>query len=291
MPAPRDADGVLTAAGQAFGLTIESEVALPLAPGVASRSVVVRRSRLEAAPWDGAHRPVESRLPDGSLFLSVDFDPRRGLRIAAPTCGTHVVSPDGREIVVGEGEADTTALLLAQSLPTAAALQGLDPIHASAVAADGGVEAYSAPSGLGKSTAAAMRLGEGARLVTDDVLALEMAPDGGVVAHPGPRRMRLDADAHARLPLAARDALGGVTGTDDGKLTFAPIVVAGPRRLRELVLLVPADSSPSSSRAQLLLGTAYVPHVQIAARLQARLEIVAAIDRAGIAVSRRAWPD
>ncbi|HUR22265.1 MAG TPA: hypothetical protein VMZ73_00170 [Acidimicrobiales bacterium] len=62
-------------------------------------------------------------------------------------------------------------------------------LHASAVEIDGVAVAFAGPSGAGKSTLAALLCGDGARLITDDVLRLGV--DGSVVCVGGGPQLRL----------------------------------------------------------------------------------------------------
>ena len=72
-------------------------------------------------------------------------------------------------------------------------------LHSSAVQIDGGVIAFLAPKGYGKSTLASALIGSGAKLVTDDMLAVELLPE--VRALPGILGLRLrDDSAQTVLP-------------------------------------------------------------------------------------------
>lgn len=74
--------------------------------------------------------------------------------------------------------------------------RGIHVLHASAIAAtDGGVVALTAPSGIGKSTLAAIARRIGRERVADDLLPVSVAPDGGVFAHPHFEQPKLPADA------------------------------------------------------------------------------------------------
>lgn len=189
--------------GRAFGLEVLSayeipalEIPAPARGGPASslRSTVCREqgaAELEHAwPTEGVEPLVELRFPNGRPFLSVSRHREQGYRIWAPRHGRHVVSPDGREIrsaLPRSAAAAWQRLFFAQTLPLAAALQGLELLHASAVGLGGRAIAFTAAAGTGKSSLAAHLLATGATFLTDDVLALELGADG-VLAHPGPAR-------------------------------------------------------------------------------------------------------
>jgi hypothetical protein len=69
-------------------------------------------------------------------------------------------------------------------------LRGKSSLHASAVEVDGRVVAFAGESGSGKSTTAALSCAAGARLVSDDVLSLEMEGEH-VMCPRGSRELRL----------------------------------------------------------------------------------------------------
>jgi hypothetical protein len=115
-----------------------------------------------------------------------------------------------------------------------ACLNGLLPVHASAVAHDGKVFAFTGPAGAGKSTLVAALGGRGLPMFCDDTLVLDLADPGRIVCLPGHKRLKLRADAigltRARPEervsktvdkLYARPAAGDVgTALPLGELTF-----------------------------------------------------------------------
>jgi hypothetical protein len=101
--------------------------------------------------------------------------------------------------------------LFAQVLPLCATLQGLELLHASAVAVDGQIAAFAATSGTGKSTLATQLIARGATLVTDDVLAVELRGDS-LVAHPGAGLISVDAAQYRELPRSGQERLGTIVG-------------------------------------------------------------------------------
>jgi hypothetical protein len=136
-------------------------------------------------------------------------------------------------------------------------LRGRTVLHASAVAIDGRALAFVGPSGIGKSTLAAMMCLEGAALVTDDVLAVEAGPP--VTAVGGSTELRL---RNAAAPLAdlRREAPRRMTADDrtavalmaspPGPLPLAAIVVPVPSRTTSVVDVVRLE--PSRALAALL---------------------------------------
>jgi len=105
-----------------------------------------------------------------------------------------VVSDDGRQVACRRlGNAPPEVLhgyLLGAVLSFALIRRGIEPLHATVVAIDGVAVALMGDCGYGKSSLAAAFLGEGHRLVTDDLLVLERT-SGGLVAHPGAPRIKL----------------------------------------------------------------------------------------------------
>ena len=76
-----------------------------------------------------------------------------------------------------------------------ASLNGLLPIHASAIAHDGGVYAFTAPAAGGKSTLIAALAGRGLPMFCDDTLVLDLSDPERIVCLPGHKRLKLRPDA------------------------------------------------------------------------------------------------
>ncbi len=86
-------------------------------------------------------------------------------------------------------------------------LNGLVPLHASAVSHAGGVHAFTGVSGEGKSTLAAALARRGLAVCSDDVLVLDLSDPGQVMALPGHRRLKLWADALVLTDRRSDDAV------------------------------------------------------------------------------------
>ncbi len=84
-----------------------------------------------------------------------------------------------------------------------ASINGLMPIHASAVAHDGRVFAFTGPSGAGKSTLVAALGARGLPMFCDDTLVLDLSDPNEIVCLPGHKRLKLSAEA-LRLTGAVR---------------------------------------------------------------------------------------
>jgi len=162
---------------------------------------------LEPGWW---YRAVEA--PDGGYV--VRFHRCGEFRISADLARVSVCpDPDGRHEILPILMAGTVGAMLLS-------LRGDTVLHASAVAVDGRVIAFVAPSGGGKSTLAALLCRQGAELVTDDVLVIDPGPPPSCAG--GAAELRLRAKA-AHL---ADDDRGSSRSTADGRTAFAP----GPAR-------------------------------------------------------------
>ena len=80
--------------------------------------------------------------------------------------------------------------LLGQVLSFALLKQGVEPLHATVIAVDGGAVAFVGDSGFGKSSMGAAFLQAGHRLLTDDLLVLKRDSER-LYAYPGPCRIKL----------------------------------------------------------------------------------------------------
>jgi hypothetical protein len=76
-------------------------------------------------------------------------------------------------------------------------INGFIPLHASAIAYDGKVHAFAAPSGYGKSTLAAALGQRGMKVFADDVLVLDLSDPRRIICLPGHKQLKLWADALA----------------------------------------------------------------------------------------------
>lgn len=76
-----------------------------------------------------------------------------------------------------------------------ACINGLYPVHASAVAHDGRVHAFTGPAGAGKSTLTAELGRRGLPMFCDDTLILDLRDPAKVMCLPGHKRLKLWPDA------------------------------------------------------------------------------------------------
>ena len=177
-----------------------------------------------------AKRLVNWRFDDGSALLSIDCHPDAGFRLCALRQGIHMVSADGSHIWSCPDGADDWVwqrYLMGQVLPLASILNGLEPLHASAVEIDGKAVAFAGPSGRGKTSLGLNLVLRGARFLTDDVAATNLL-DGQPMVNPGPRVANLDKDEDLLLgPRRAR--LGQPLGFDETGVRLRLCGPAGQR--------------------------------------------------------------
>jgi len=146
---------------EAYGLAIASDLEMPeLAPGdrACEPDLRIRFGDVPDVPGAGWAR---WHVDPGAARLAYDEVAR-------------IAVLDGAEIVVEPlGERPDVHLYVAgPALALAMAQRGAHVLHASAVVVDGGVHAFLADAGWGKSTLAAALHARGHRLVADDVVAI-----------------------------------------------------------------------------------------------------------------------
>jgi hypothetical protein len=237
-----------------------------------------------------AERVREQR--DGeSVRLSVDLAQPAGYLLHAPGFARVLVAPDGSELLCDPEPQSSrwSVLLVAQALPLAATLRGLEVLHASGVvmgegALAGAASLFTGPQGAGKSSLAAALVGRGAKLLSDDTVAFESS-DGELLAHPGAGPLQLRADEHERLSARDRAALGPMAPAL-AKHGFAPNRYASPARFGGLFLLERSPHGPPVERIEAvdpfaLLASTFNLSVRSAERLTRHLDLAAALARSG----------
>lgn len=170
-----------------FGLLLESDVPLPelrRARGV-SPDLVVRLRRPARVPhaWTWIDR---WNSQDGAPWLLIGRR-EEGYLLRFPRLADFIVPADGGAIACrprGRPPARTVRhLLLDQVVPLALSARGHVLLHASAVSVRGGALLFAGPSGSGKSTLAFALSNKRCRLLSDDVVRLQVR-DGRVLATP-----------------------------------------------------------------------------------------------------------
>jgi hypothetical protein len=179
------------------------------------------------------HALRDEPLPEMSWQMAGDCFLLRG------TGGLYFHYRLGEGIAIERGpgaDADEEYLWLNGSVYAAiASLNGLLPIHASAIAFDGRVFAFTGPAGAGKSTLVAALGGHGLPMFCDDTLVLDLSADGGIFCLPGHKRLKLSADA---IDLTGATAEERVSPIVDKRYAAPPAGDVGRSlRLAELIFL------------------------------------------------------
>jgi hypothetical protein len=256
-----------------FGLDVSSDVALPFLERSRARStgralavtVASRHSRHTPTWPQSAELVCDQRERDGTVSFRIEAHPRAGYLIWGPTYGRHLLSADGQRTTCMPGECPEEAwqrLLIAQVLPFAALLRGLEVFHASAVVADGGAVALFGPSRAGKTSVALELCRRGAHFLTDDVLAIEPA-GAALLCHPGTPVAGLDHAEARRLEDTGGSLPGEVLTINERERIVRVRGATEPVRLGALFFLDRSPGGPSHPRfepvgdAQTLLSATF----------------------------------
>jgi hypothetical protein len=230
------------ASATAFGLDLDSDTPLPFLEGDRARPTgrslrIVYDEQPPAWPED-AELISDDRDRDGEVIFQIEAaDP--GYRIHGPAYGCSVLSGDGTELRGAPGEEGFEGwqrLLVAQVLPFAAALRGLEVLHAGAVVVAGEGVALSGPSGSGKTSLALALQRRGAELLADDVVAVERA-GAELLAHPGAPISGIDRAEAERLGAQGNGERTGVLAVNARERVARAVLVPGPVPLGALFLL------------------------------------------------------
>jgi hypothetical protein len=241
----------------AFGLDVEAATPLSFLRHAVAKptgrplSISVHPDETARERWpQGSELICDERLPDGAVNYRIEAHPDSGYLVSGPEYGAHLLSADGRHLrCFPEGTPDGgwQRMLVAQVLPFAALLHGLEAFHASAVVQGGEVIALLGPSRSGKTSLALELCARGASFMADDVLALETR-DGALFANPGSpvagvalehehehERGRQDNAADDQvIALNARERIVQVVGAEEpaalGTLLFLDRKADGPER-------------------------------------------------------------
>lgn len=216
-------------------------------------------------------------------------------------------TPDGLSYCYSKGEgiticreadadiADERLWLNGSVYSAVASINGLLPIHASAVAYDSRVFAFTGPSGSGKSTLIAALGKLGLSMFCDDTLLLDLGDPDRIICLPGHKRLKLTVEA---LDLTGAERAGKVGAGIDKFYAEAPAGdVATPLPLAELIFLergatMAIDRLSAAERFVRTQDDHYTAHLFAAARQfdrAAQFEHRARLARQ-IAMSRHARP-
>jgi hypothetical protein len=271
-----------------FGLDVRADGPLPFLEGSDARPTGRRlnltvESEGSDLDWPAAAELIsDQRHPDGNISFQIEFSPEAGYRIWGPEYGASVLSVDGRQLrsAPGAGAQEWQRMLVAQVLPFASVLRGLEVLHASAVVFDGAAVALTGPSGSGK-TSLAIALGRmGGAFLADDVLAIERVGEG-LLAHSGAPIAGIDHVEASRLHRAGAIAASRVLGENRREKIVRVELCAEPAPLKALFFLERTVDGPAEPRfepavdAQILLSATFNLVLASPERLRRLLDISA----------------
>ncbi|HEY2054839.1 MAG TPA: hypothetical protein VGH14_12980 [Solirubrobacterales bacterium] len=220
-----------------FGLDVVADRPLAYLAGASAEPTGLRfelglDTRRRGVAWEGAaERISDERDARGEVVFQIEAG-RQGYRITGPEYGQTVLDAAGSR---GRGRLDGAAperwqrMLVAQALPFAAVLRGLEVFHAAGATVGGRAVLLTGRSGAGKSSLALALRRRGAGLLADDVVAVDRRGDE-LIAHPGAPVAAVDAAEAARLGPAQVDGDGPVLGANgrETMVAVAPLAAAAP---------------------------------------------------------------
>jgi len=277
--------------GEGFGLMLRGSypvlgIAERRGDEVADATRLLLDDALTPAEDRGGERLREVRYADGRVAMAIDDRGGLGLRIVAAEFGAHEISRDGRTIrscpAAGLPAWRWQRLLIGQALPLAAALRGLELLHASAVTVGGTAFAVAGESGVGKSSLAAQLVLRGNPLLAEDVLAVSLDANGRPQAHPGSVALSLRREDAGLAERLVRNGVATATGSDEKE----HVLVSSSQRsvpLGAVYLLSrkgAVEGPIGEARVPTLLDLmrcAYVRYLGTQSRLTAQLSVQAAI--------------
>ncbi len=281
----------MAARSTVFGLDVYPDRPLPYLAGAVAPStgcrleLALRPGRREGA-WDPAAEPIsDERDGAGRTVFRIEAG-RRGYRIAGAAYGETVLDGAGGR---ASGRLDGAALagwqrmLIAQALPFAAVLHGLEVFHASAVVLDGRAVLLTGPSGSGKSSVALALRRRGAGFLADDVVAVSRSGDEPI-AHPGAPVASVAAAEASRLRAAEVDDADPLLGEDGREWMVAVAPLAPPAPLAAVFFLEPDERAAAAAfepvtDPRLLLASTFNLLLRDPGRLVRLLDLCAHVSR------------
>src|SRR5690242_15883647 len=238
-----------------FGGCLRSEIVFP----------ELRESSDVAPNWTFSARTCASAVESAESLGELEVTPTcrvrmsrhaQGYRLEYDDTGIYDVSRDGRTIVWTSGpnpaqtavRADVTGRVLATALHAA----GLLCLHGSAVALAGGTIAFLAPKFHGKSTLAIALARAGGRLVTDDVLPVELGMTPTAV--PGVHQIKLWDDTAALFGVSRDGVEAGEKHLVHDFSDTALMTDRSPLAACYLLAPVTGDQTPDAAAVRAKLG-------------------------------------
>lgn len=292
--------------GNAFGLSLEADLPVLGLDQRDDRTEAPRTLLRETTPEsiDAAWSPTEAerladqRFPDGSVMMTVDVHPEHGYLIDAPGHGRFRVAVDGSLVECAPAPGPVWRWhrpFFAQALPIAAALNGMEVLHASGVVVDGNAIAFVGHSGAGKTSLAIHLVDQGASLLADDVVALSAAGET-VRAHPGVRFANVAEEQIEAIEPDRRERFGRVIGRSEKLHILVEPMAEAPAPLGALYFL---ERRPEVRRLDFerllppdprwLFAATFLSHITNPARMAAQLEVCSLI-AGGVATYRMLVP-
>ena len=228
------------AGGVCFGFQPRTSLSLRfLRPGVGERLEIAELGEIE--PPVG--RPLREWRPPANPLHARLYRHEARFHLWVEDGGWYTIDPAQPEILVPKGVDPLQREERLWSIPALLCFvqRGDVPLHGAAVEIDGGAVLLCGPSRAGKTTLTAALLGDGHRVLTEDLSCLRPAPSPAVL--PGPAMLRVRRDAYQRLKPP-----GAVVGRDNDRIH---LLLDGELR---------GDGRPVPLRAVLLLRSS--DHVQ-----------------------------
>lgn len=291
----------------AFGLTLSIDPRISI-PGLGhSPSILYDQPptcvRLDEGElqhrWDSSEdeplRARELQLGEETL-LTVDFVASVGYLLWAKDFGRVLISATGEDLICEPDDSNDAwvNIIPAQALPLAATIRGLEVFHASGVIHDGRALLFTGPAGAGKSSLAAAFVRDGARLLSDDAVALSLT-DEGLLAHAGSMVLQLRAREDERLSGQDRASLGEPTDSPFDKQRYLSGEIPDPAPVGGVFLLERSADEPALERLEVvkpfdLIASTFNLSVRTESRLRNQLEVVSAIASGGLTHRLRVQP-
>jgi hypothetical protein len=170
-----------------YGLTIQSDIALSaFPPGEGRPDVLVTSGTVKRHPGEEPREIGYTYAGPDRYYLA--HDTVGCIEVAGGRYITLDLLPDAPEDVVQTLVANLACGVLLHQ-------RQVITLHASAVAVEGQVVAFIGDKGWGKSTMASALYRRGHRVITDDVLGIDVTPQGPALARPGVPQLKLWPDS------------------------------------------------------------------------------------------------